>query len=158
MLVIFQLGQTLTGFLRFRSESAGLTEMLEATEPGQNLAGLIVERHSGVWPEMALYVHFPAYYQVFQGGRILFSFAELFQTSARFRPGKSWEDLLSQWNEWSPELFDYDRHGGRFRYFLVRGEAGDVADAFGDDPSQRGLRVLKAGHWWLVEKDVSSTP
>lgn len=157
-LVVFQLGQTLTGFLRFRGESAGLAELLEETEPGQNLAGLIVERHSAVWPEMALYVHFPAYYQVFRGGRILFSFAELFQTSARFRPGRSWDDLLSQWNEWSPQLFDYDRHGGRFRYFLVRGDAGDVADAFGDDPSQRGLRVVKSGRWWLVEKAGSSTP
>lgn len=157
-LVVFQLGQTLTGFLRFRSESAGLDELLEETEPGQNLAGLIVERHSAVWPEMALYVHFPAYYQVFHGGRILFSFAELFQTSARFRPGRSWDDLLSQWNEWSPQLFDYDRHGGRFRYFLVRGDAGDVADAFGDDPSQRGLRVVKSGRWWLVEKAGPSTP
>jgi hypothetical protein len=158
VLVLFQLGQTLAGFLRFRGESAGLAELLEETEPGQNLAGLIVERHSAVWPEMAVYVHFPAYYQVFRGGRILFSFAELFQTSARFRPGRSWDDLLSQWNEWSPQLFDYDRHGGRFRYFLVRGDVGDVADAFGDDPAQRGLRVVKSGRWWLVEKTGSSTP
>jgi hypothetical protein len=151
-LVVFQLGQTLAGFLRFRSESAGLAELLADTEPGQSLAGLMFDRHSGVWPAMAVYVHFPAYYQVFKGGRILFSFAELFQTSARFRPGRSWDDLLTQWNEWSPELFDYDRHAGRFRYFLVRGDAGDVADAFGEDPSERGLRLRQAGKWWLLEK------
>jgi len=152
LLVVFQLGQTLSGFLRFRSESAGFAELLTDTKPGQSLAGLIFERHSASWPSMAVYVHFPAYYQVFKGGRILFSFAELFQTSARFRPGRSWDDLLVEWNEWSPDLFDYDRHAGRFRYFLLRGEAEEVAEAFGEDPSERGLRLRQAGQWWLLEK------
>jgi hypothetical protein len=151
-LVVFQLGQTLAGFLRFRTESAGLADLLEDTEPGQSLAGLIFDRSSASWPSMPVYLHFPAYYQAFKGGRILFSFAELFQTSARFRPGRSWDDLLTQWNEWSPQLFDYDRHGERFRYFLVRGDRGDVADAFGGDPARRGLRGWQAGGWWLFEK------
>jgi hypothetical protein len=151
-LVVFQLGQTLTAFIRFRTESAGLAELLEDTEPGQNLAGLIFDRSPSSWPSMPVYLHFPAYYQVFKGGRILFSFAELFQTSARFRPGQSWDDLLTEWNEWSPQLFDYDRHAGRFHYFLVRGDGGDVAGAFGGDPSRRGLRGWRAGGWWLFEK------
>ncbi|HSS48848.1 MAG TPA: hypothetical protein VLX28_07875 [Thermoanaerobaculia bacterium] len=151
-LVVFQLGQTLTAFIRFRTESDGLAELLEDTEPGQNLAGLIFDRSSASWPSTPVYLHFPAYYQALKGGRILFSFAELFQTSARFRPGQSWDDLLAEWNEWSPQLFDYDRHAGRFHYFLVRGDRGDVADAFGGDPARRGLRGWQAGGWWLFEK------
>ena len=151
-LVVFQLGQTLAGFIRFRTESAGLASLLEDTEPGQNLAGLIFDRNPSSWPSMPVYLHFPAYYQVFKGGRILFSFAELFQTSARFRRGQSWDDLLTEWNEWSPQLFDYDRHASRFHYFLVRGDRGDVADAFGGDPARRGLRGWQAGGWWLFEK------
>src|SRR5262249_13737669 len=49
-LVVFQLGQTLDGFLRFRAESAGLSEVLGVTEPGRNLAGLIFDRTSASWP------------------------------------------------------------------------------------------------------------
>ncbi len=156
-LVVFQLGQTLAGFLRFRTESAGLAAILEVAEPGRNLAGLIFDRASASWPSMPVYLHFPAYYQAFKGGRILFSFAELFQTSARFRPGRSWDDLLVEWNEWSPQLFDYDRHAARFDYFLVRGDGDDVAAAFGGDPARRGLRGWQAGGWWLFEKTVATS-
>jgi hypothetical protein len=99
---------------------------------------------------MAVYLHFPAYYQVEKGGRVLFSFAELFQTSARFRPGASWDGLLREWNDWNPRLFDYGRHGGRFRYFLVRGTPADVTAAFGGDPARLGLTGRTAGEWWLV--------
>jgi hypothetical protein len=99
-----------------------------------------------------VYLHFPAFYQVEKGGRILFSFAELFQTSARFRPGKSWDDLLREWNEWNPQFFDYRRHGGRFRYFLVRGGPEDVRAAFGGDPRRLGLVGKRDGEWWLFER------
>ncbi|HEX3552500.1 MAG TPA: hypothetical protein VIA62_04650 [Thermoanaerobaculia bacterium] len=153
-LVVFQLGQTLEGFLRFRTESEGLAALLAETEPGQSLAGLTFERSSASWPGMPVYLHFPAYYQVYKGGRILFSFAELFQTSARFRPGQSWDDLLAEWNEWSPQLFDWDRHAGRFRYFLVRGDLNDVAVAFGREPAELGLSLRRAGRWWLFERQA----
>jgi hypothetical protein len=151
VVVAFQFMQTLSAFLRFRGESAGLEELLAGTEPGQNLAGLIFQRESASWRGMPFYLHFPAYYQVEKGGRILFSFAELFQTSARFRPGKSWDDLLREWNDWNPQFFDYGRHGGRFRYFLVRGTLADVTAAFGGDPARLGLNGRTAGEWWLFE-------
>jgi hypothetical protein len=150
--LVFQLGQTLSAFLRFRAESAGLAAVLADTEPGENLAGLIFDRTSASWPGMPVYLHAPAYYQVEKGGRILFSFAELFQTSARFRPGKSWDDLLREWNDWNPQFFDYGRHGGRFRYFLVRGGPREVLAAFGGDPKRLGLKGKMAGEWWLFER------
>ncbi|MFL6236928.1 MAG: hypothetical protein ACJ76N_27600, partial [Thermoanaerobaculia bacterium] len=152
LVVAVQFMQTLSAFLRFRGESAGLEEVLAGTAPGENLAGLIFERQSASWPGVPVYLHFPAYYQVEKGGRILFSFAELFQTSARFRPGKSWDGLLREWNDWNPQLFDYGRHGGRFRYFLVRGTPVDVAAAFGGDSGRLGLTGRTAGDWWLFER------
>ena len=66
--LVFQFGQTLSAFLRFRAESAGLTELLAGTEPGQNLAGLIFERESASWRGVPVYLHFPAYYQADEGG------------------------------------------------------------------------------------------
>jgi hypothetical protein len=156
LIAVFQFGQTLSAFLRFRGESAGLEELLAGTAPGENLAGLIFERTSASWRGIPVYLHFPAYYQVDKGGRILFSFAELFQTSARFRPGESWDDLLREWNDWNPQFFDYERHGGRFRYFLVRGTPVDVTTAFGGDPARLGLTGRTAGEWWLLERAARS--
>ena len=150
--VVFQLGQTLSAFLRFRAESAGLEELLAGTAPGQNLAGLVFERESASWPGMPVYLHVPAYYQAFKGGRILFSFAELFQTTARFRPGESWDGLLREWDEWNPRFFEYRRHGERFRYFLVRGGTQDVVAAFRGDPGRLGLSGRTVGEWWLFER------
>jgi hypothetical protein len=156
--LVLQLGRTLTAFLRFRAESAGLAVLLAGTQPGENLAGLIFDRTSASWPGMPVYLHAPAYYQVEKGGRILFSFAELFQTSARFRPGKSWDDLLREWDDWNPQFFDYGRHGGRFRYFLVRGGPRDVLAAFGGDPKRLGLKGRMAGEWWLFERTAPDSP
>jgi hypothetical protein len=153
---VFQLGQTLSAFLRFRTESAGLAELLAGTEPGRNLAGLVFARESANWPGMPVYLHFPAYYQVAKGGRTLFSFAELFQTSARFRPGQSWDELLREWNDWNPRFFDYPRHGGRFHYFLVRGGPLEVTEAFHGDPERLGLVGKTAGEWWLFERKAPS--
>jgi hypothetical protein len=157
-LAVFQLGQTVSGFLRFRAESAGLEELLAGTEPGQSLAGLIYDRQSASWPGVPVYLHFPAWYQVEKGGRILFSFAELFQTSARFKPGQSWDGLLREWDEWNPQLFSYERHGGRFRYFLVRGGPEAVLAAFHGDPARLGLRGRTAGRWWLFERAAVPGP
>ena len=156
--LVLQLGRTLSAFLRFRAESAGLAVLLAGTQPGENLAGLIFDRTSASWPGMPVYLHAPAYYQVEKGGRILFSFAELFQTSARFRPGKSWDDLLREWDDWNPRFFDYGRHGGRFRYFLVRGGPRDVLAAFGGDPKRLGLKGRMAGEWWLFERTAPDSP
>jgi hypothetical protein len=156
--VVFQLGQTLSAFLRFRGESAGLAELIAGTRPGESLGGLIFERESASWRGLPVYLHFPAYYQVYKGGRILFSFAELFQTSARFRPGASWDDLLREWSDWNPRFFAYQRHGGRFRYFLVRGGPMDVAAAFHGDPGRLGLNGRTAGEWWLFERTGPLNP
>lgn len=153
-LAVFQLGQTASGFLRFRAESAGLEELLAGTEPGQSLVGLIYEQESASWPGVPVYVHYPAWYQVEKGGRLLFSFAELFQTSARIKPGRSWDGLLREWEE---QRFSYERYGD-FRYFLVRGSPEAVMAAFRGDPARLGLRGRTAGRWWLFERAGEPPP
>jgi hypothetical protein len=147
-LVLVQLGLTTAGFLHFRREAAGARELLAATAPGESLAGLIFDRRSEYWPRYPVFLHFPAYYQVDKGGRLLFSFAELYQTPVRYRPGESREYTLVAWDEWSPRRFSYPRHGGQFRYFLAHGSRTEIERAFGPALRERGIR--SAGNWSLI--------
>jgi hypothetical protein len=95
--------------------------------------------------------HFPAYYQVFKGGRVHFSFVQFFNSPVAYRPGQNYEDaLLAEWNEWNPQKFVYPRHAGHYRYFLVRGGPETLGAAFG--PYLRECRVRKSGRWYLVER------
>lgn len=150
-LLTVQLALTSAAFLRFSGESAGLRELIAATEPGQPVAGLMFEKSTVEWEWPPVFIHFPAYYQVARGGRIHFSFVQFFNSPVRYRPGQNWEDgVLAEWDEWNPQLFYYPRHGGRFRYFLVRGTPRDLIGAFG--PYLQGLRVRSAGRWYLVER------
>jgi hypothetical protein len=151
ILVVLQFLETTTGFLTFAADSAGLRELLDQTAPGQSLAGLIYEPGSVAWTEPAVMDHFPAYYQVFKGGRVHFSFAQFFNSPVAYRPGQDYEDaLLAEWNEWNPQRFVYPRHARYYRYFLVRGGPEHLAAAFG--PYLAQTRVRKAGRWYLVER------
>ena len=150
-----QLLRTATGFLRFAAETDGLAELLDSTEPGQSLAGLIYEsggeKATYGWTVPPYLVHTPAYYQVVRGGRVHFSFAQFFNSPIAYRPGKNQDDpLLAEWDEWNPQSFDDRRHGPHYRYYLVRGGADRLAAAFG--PHLAGMRVKQAGRWFLVER------
>ncbi|HET9225388.1 MAG TPA: hypothetical protein VFR31_01875 [Thermoanaerobaculia bacterium] len=150
-LLLVQLSQTAAGFLRFGAEVAGLEELLDSTEPGQSMAGLLFSKtvEEYAWPPVL--AHFASYYQVEKGGRIHFSFVQFFNSPVRYRPGENWEDgLLAEWDEWKPYRFSYPRHGRYFRYFLVRGRPEFVGSAFG--PWMEELRVRQAGRWYLVER------
>jgi hypothetical protein len=150
-LVLLQFLQTATSFFNFAAESAGLRELLDQTEPGQALAGLIYEPGAMAWTEPGVMEHFPAYYQVFKGGRVHFSFVQFFNSPVAYRPGQNYEDgLLAQWNEWNPQRFVYPRHARFYRYFLVRGGPEHLGAAFG--PYLRECRVKKIGRWYLVER------
>lgn len=150
-LLVLQLGLTWTGFLRFAAETAGLRELLDTTEPGQTLAGLIYEPIPSEWSWPPVLLHFPAWYQVEKGGRVLFSFAQYFNSPVSYRPGANWEDgVLAEWDEWNPRKFVYPRHAAWFRYFLVRGGPETLAAAFG--PYLAETKVRQAGRWYLVER------
>jgi hypothetical protein len=155
VLLLVGLFTTTTAFLNFSAETAGLGELLAETEPGQNLAGLIFEPRVAEWKTPALLAHFPAYYQVLKGGRVEFSFAQFFNSPVTYRPGQNWEDgQLAEWDAWTPERFSFPRHGGRFRYFLVRGDVEDLRQVFG--PYLPAVTVRRAGRWFLVEQRAGS--
>lgn len=150
-LLTLQLGQTAAGFLGFAAESAGLRELIEETEPGQAMAGMMFRPAAMGWTSPRVLIHFPAWYQVARGGRLHFSFVQFFNSPVRYRPGRNWEDgVLAEWDEWNPRQFSYPRHGRHFRYFLVRGGPEDLVAAFG--PYLQDLRVRSAGGWYLVER------
>lgn len=150
-----QLLRTATGFLGFAAETEGLGELLETTEPGQSLAGLIYEpggeKGAYGWDVPPYLIHTPAYYQIAKGGRVHFSFAQFFNSPVAYRPGQNVDDpLLAEWDEWNPQRFNYERHGAHYRYYLVRGGAERLAAAFG--PHLAEMQVKRAGRWFLVER------
>ncbi len=150
-----QLLRTATGFLRFAADTEGLAELIDSTEPGQSLAGLIFEPGGRIgangWEEPPWLIHTPAYYQVERGGRVHFSFAQFFNSPVAYRPGANVDDpILAEWNEWNPHKFVYPRHGAHYRYYLVRGGPERLGQAFG--PHLGAMRVKQAGRWFLVER------
>lgn len=149
-----QLLRTATGFLRFAAEADGLGELIDSTEPGQSLAGLVYEpggeHGANGWSEPPLLIQTPAYYQVAKGGRVHFSFAQFFNSPIAYRPGKNEDDpLLAEWDEWNPQRFDYEKHGSHYRYYLIRGGPERLTAAFGSHLPE--MRVKRAGRWFLVE-------
>jgi len=149
-LLALQLLQTTAGFLSFAAETDGVGELLAPTAPGQAMAGLIFDPYPEAWDVPAMN-HLAAYYQVFKGGRLHFSFAQFFNSPVAYRPGQDWESgLLAEWDEWNPQHFVYERHAGRFRYFLVHGGPEKLAASFGHH--LREIRVRRAGGWMLVER------
>jgi hypothetical protein len=150
-LLLFQLGQTSARFLSFSAETAGIRELLAGTEPGQNLMGLVFEPEVSGWSAPPLLEHFPAYYQVEKGGRVLLSFAQFFNSPVSYGKGQNWEDgLLAEWGGGGAWSFVYERDAPRFRYFLVRGGPEHILAAFG--PHSRELRMRNVGRWYLIER------
>ncbi len=158
-LLALQLLRTATGCLDFASEVNGLGELIDPTEPGQSLAGLIYEPGGELgadgWEEPPLLIHTPAYYQVQKGGRIHFSFLQFFNSPVAYRKGQNEDDaLLAEWDEWNPQRFVDLRHGPHYQYFLVRGGAERLPAAFGPNLAQ--MKVQRAGRWFLVERPPRS--
>ena len=150
LLLGYQLRLVADGFRIFAVESAGLDRLLEQAEPGQALAGLLYERRSSVWGTPEVMAHFPAYYQVYKGGRVLLSFVQFFNAPVRYRPGANWEDevLARRVNWFDPYGFDA-REAARFRYLLIRGGREHLRDVLG--PGGADVRVSSAGRWHLVD-------
>lgn len=150
LLLGYQLRLVVDGFRIFAVESAGLDRLLEQAEPGQALAGLLYERRSSVWGTPEVMAHFPAYYQVYKGGRVLLSFVQFFNAPVRYRPGANWEDeiLARRVNWFDPYGFDA-REAARFRYLLIRGGREHLRDVLG--PGVADVRVSSAGRWHLVD-------
>lgn len=150
-LLVLQLGVVTSDLLVFRREARGVREVLAATRPGHDLLGLVFEPYSSRTPVFPVFRHFPAYYQVYRGGRVLGSMADFFHTVVDYRPGRDWGSLPVVLSERNPQDFRFEEHGAEFEYFLVRGPAALVPALFG--AHRRDLAVVSAGSWHLVARE-----
>jgi hypothetical protein len=146
---------TLKDFGAFEREAAGLQPLLAGTEPGKNLAGVMLNNRSAVILTAPVYVSCAGYYQALKGGRLLFSFSDLHIAMAQTRPERRWNDLLSRLADWHPDRFDIGRDGQRFDYFLVRGPEEGVRALLETSPDN--LLVRSHGDWSLLERAPGPT-
>jgi len=149
-LMAAQILVTTTESLRYQEEAAGVQELIEHTEPGKNLAGLMLQRSSRVVRTAPVFLHYPALYQVFRGGRISLSFAEHYVSIAQYRDGQAWDDLVRDFNEYTPRGFSYEKHGARFDYFFVHGPPEALKALFGPHLSE--LDVESRENWHLLRR------
>ena len=100
-----------------------------------------------------MFLHFPAYYQVFKGGRLHLSYAEAHASMLQYRPEQRWSETV-QLNTWVPQAFDYDLHAARFDYFLLRvppdQQSAVVNHYFAKHAAE--LKVTTSGAWVLISK------
>ena len=136
--------------IEYERQAAGVRDLIERTEPGKNVAGLIFERSSPGIQTAPVFLQYPALYQVYKGGRVSFSFAEFNVSIAQYQPGQQWDDLIVEFSEWSPDHFDYARHGGRFDYFLVHGPVTLLPRIFSG--ARGDLEVQSRGDWHLLRR------
>jgi hypothetical protein len=150
-----QISATSKACRTFDEESRPLLALVEAAGEGKTVLALLEDPHSAAVREPPLFLNSVVYYQAFQGGRVGYSSADLYQVVARYRPEFRWDDLLEVTYVWrGVETFDYLRHGPHFDCFLLR-TAPTQQDAlflelFGE--ARTGLKQTRIGSWILVER------
>jgi hypothetical protein len=152
LLVAWQLAFVSLDVRDFGRQTAGLSELLAATEPGRDVVGLVFAPATDRVPAFPVLAHLPAYYQVRRGGRVLVSKIDLTHAPVAYREGEDWGTLPIELSERNPQDFDLGRHGGRFDYALVHGDRARVAALF----AGRSLPVRSAGRWHLVELGIAT--
>lgn len=136
-------------YLGWEKEVASAREVLRLMQPGETVAGLVIENRS-VWFQAPVYLHFPVWYQAEQGGLVDFSFADFHGPLLRYRTPR--KGRVREIISWYPLLFDWKADGGdRYRYFLVRAPFDPGAGVFKQDVDKVEL-VSRSGLWWLYEK------
>src|SRR5262249_21676051 len=152
-LAAMQLLLTTTDFLVFEQEQAGVKQIIQQAEPGRTVAGLMYQRSSRGATTSTPFLHFPALYQAYKGGRISLSFAEYYASIVQYRPGQSWDDLVTEFDEYTPRRFKFERHGGRFDYFLVHAPGEALAKIFEGHLDE--LESMSAGRWHLLRRKLA---
>ena len=113
----------------------------------------LVYDHHGSRAKNSPYVHLPAYVQAERGGWLSFHFADLGHSPLRYRSRQDVNAVVppqvpARW-EWSPQLFQLDKHGSFFDWFLVR-RMSSPDGLFLADPSIQ--RVAHFEDWWLYHR------
>ena len=134
-----------SAFARYQSEvGADFQEALDTIPNGSRVAVLIFDRHSRA-VKFAPFLHFGAYNQVYNGGALMFSFADFPQSPFRFtdnrppRVGPRWE--------WKPQEVRPDADLRWYEYVLVRGGPGKLKR------SQAFAPVFTGERWSVYERE-----
>lgn len=118
----------------------------------------LVYDHAGSQARHTPFVHLPAYVQAELGGWLSFHFADTGHSPLRYRerqePGAVVPPPTPLRWEWSPQLFELERDGGFFDWFLVR-RSTSPDDLFASEPAIR--RVAHFEDWWLYHRSPSPT-
>jgi hypothetical protein len=134
----------------FEAEAGPFDRVLEHTQPGRRMIGLIYEQNSR-YARFSPFLHFQSYYRARSGGVASFSFAELPQSPLRYRPETAPPPHPAGW-EWHANTFRNDVDGQYYDYVLVHGPV----DPFASRPPGPTWRLLdREGHWALYEKVYS---
>jgi hypothetical protein len=107
---------------------------------------LITVSTTRAFPDVPVYLHFPAYYQAQKGGYLGYSFARYPVTLMRYRPGV--DPGMAEDEEWKPQLFNASRDVPRYECFIVRAERDLGPTIFGAAAPTVRL-VAHAGAWWV---------
>jgi hypothetical protein len=151
-----------THFAETDEEMGDLTAVLEETEPGHRLLGLIYDRQSSVIGVAPTYLHAHQYYQARVGGLACFSFVEFPKSPVLYRPGAEPPPFPPRF-EWMPETYDHHVYGDYFDYWLVRHQAHRAMPPPFRSPSPSGapmpVLVFETDHWSLYARpELASQP
>jgi hypothetical protein len=115
----------------------------------RRLRPLVLDNKSEAFPNLPLYVHFPAYYQAAHGGYYGFSFARFSSVLMVYRSGV---DIgMEEDAEWNEVPFDPARELAQYDCVMVRDKRSDIEPAvFGDSAIRARVQlVAHQGQWWI---------
>ncbi len=143
-----------THFAETDEEMGDLSAVLDETEPGHRLIGLIYDRQSSV-VSSPIYLHAHQYYQARVGGLACFNFVEFPKSPVLYRAGAEPPPFPPRF-EWMPEAYDHHVYGDAFDYWLVRHEAHRMMPPPFHSPSPSGaptpVLLFETDHWSLYAR------
>ena len=143
-----------THFAATDEEMGDLAAVLDETEPGHKLLGLIFDQQSQI-VSSPIYLHAHQYYQARVGGLACFSFVEFPKSPVLYRPGQEPPPFPPRF-EWMPYAYDHSVYGDYFDYWLVRHEAHRaMAPPFHSPPPSGAPMpelVFETDHWSLYAR------
>jgi hypothetical protein len=134
---------------QFRQESAPFQEIVNAMEEDKRVLSLVDAPFSRVysWP---VYLHFPAWYQATQKGKVDFSFAMFFPEILRYKQNE--QPSLPIRFAWSPRTLDWQTHRAfDYDYYVVKSSE-DISNELFKSHRPKVALMLRRGSWWLYER------
>ncbi len=152
LVAVLSFGAVGQAFQHFEADEVGaLDEAIGQIPEGSRVAGLIFDRGSHE-VKFAPFLHAVAWYQAKRGGAVMFTFADFPQSPFVFREDDRPPRVPPRW-EWMPERVDPARDLGWYRYVLVRGGPGRIAQ-------ERDLYtpIWRGPHWSVWKRRGATTP